>query len=51
MPYKDELELLFSIPSYHNPESPSKNFLAQENKKLLAEVDALRDELRRIKGS
>lgn len=45
MPYKDELELLHTIPSYHNPESPSKNFLKQENKKLLAEIDALKEEL------
>ncbi len=49
MPYKDELELLYTIPSYHNPESPSKSFLKQENKKLLAEIDALRDELRKTK--
>ncbi|MNP68583.1 hypothetical protein D3C76_1645600 [compost metagenome] len=49
MPYKDELELLYAIPSYHNPENPSKNFLKQENKKLLAEIDVLRDELRKAK--
>lgn len=49
MPYKDELELLYTIPSYHNPENPSKNFLKQENKKLLDEISALRDELRKTK--
>ncbi|WP_285424211.1 hypothetical protein [Pseudomonas sp. efr-133-TYG-103a] len=51
MPYKDELELLYDIPSYHNPESPSKKFLKQENKKLLAEIDALREELRQAKSN
>jgi deoxycytidylate deaminase len=50
MPYKDELELLYNIPSYHNPESPSKNFLKDENKKLLAEIDALKEELRQVKN-
>jgi deoxycytidylate deaminase len=49
MPYKDELELLYDIPSYHNPESPSKNFLMKENKKLLEQVDALKAELRKSK--
>jgi dCMP deaminase len=49
MPYKDELELLYDIPSYHNPESPSKSFLMKENKKLLEQVDALKAELRKSK--
>lgn len=47
MPYKDELELLYDVPSYHNPIKPSKVFLQQENKKLLAEVQALKEELRK----
>lgn len=50
MPYKDELELLFIIPPYHNPESPSKDYLKLENRKLLAEIDALKDELSKFKG-
>jgi len=49
MPYKDELELLYSIPSYHNPESPSKSFLISENKRLLAQVEALKEELQKSK--
>ena len=49
MPYKDELELLFTIPQYHNPESPSKNYLKLENSKLLAEVDALKEELSKLR--
>lgn len=49
MPYKDELELLYDIPPYHNPVRPSKNFLEQENIKLLAEVQALKEELRKSK--
>jgi len=49
MPYKDELELLYAIPSYHNPESPSKSFLINENKRLLAQVEALREELQKSK--
>jgi dCMP deaminase len=51
MPYKDELELLYAIPSYHNPESPSKSFLISENKKLLAQVEALKEELQNSKIS
>lgn len=49
MPYKDEMELAFHIPSFHNPKKPSKAFLKQDNdslveanKALQAEVDALR---------
>ncbi|WP_367615307.1 hypothetical protein [Pseudomonas triticicola] len=49
MPYKDELELLYDIPSYHNPESPSKSFLMNENERLHAQVDALKNELRKSK--
>lgn len=49
MPYKDELELLYDIPSYHNPESPSKSFLMKENERLHAQVDALKNELRKSK--
>ncbi|MGY3643224.1 hypothetical protein [Pseudomonas sp. PK-RTE-24] len=49
MPYKDELELLCDIPSYHNPESPSKSFLVNENERLHAQVDALKNELRKSK--
>ncbi|WP_456024885.1 hypothetical protein [Pseudomonas protegens] len=49
MPYKDELELLYDIPSYHNPESPSKSFLMKENEKLHAQIDALENELRKLK--
>jgi dCMP deaminase len=49
MPYKDEMELVFHIPSFHNPKKPSKAFLKRDNdslveanKALQAEVDALR---------
>ncbi|MEG0240940.1 MAG: hypothetical protein RR726_00715 [Pseudomonas sp.] len=49
MPYKDELELLYAIPSYHNPESPSKSFLINENKRLLAQIETLREELQKSK--
>ncbi|UST82801.1 hypothetical protein [Pseudomonas siliginis] len=49
MPYKDELELLYDIPSYHNPASPSKSFLIKENEKLLAQIDELKAELRQSK--
>lgn len=49
MPYKDEMELAFNIPSFHNPKKPSKAFLKQDNESLVeankalqAEVDALR---------
>ncbi|UZE87235.1 hypothetical protein [Pseudomonas viciae] len=49
MPYKDELELLYAIPSYHNPESPSKSFLINENKRLLAQIETLRGELQKSK--
>lgn len=50
MPYKDELDLLFSIKPYHNPDSPSKKFLEEENIKLLADIEVLKDELRILKG-
>lgn len=50
MPYKDELDLLYSIRPYHNPESPSKRFLEEENKKLLADIEALKVELLALKG-
>jgi deoxycytidylate deaminase/dephospho-CoA kinase len=49
MPYKDELELIFNIPNFHNPKKPSKSFLEQNNdllietnKSLQAEIDKLR---------
>lgn len=49
MPYKDEMELAFEIPSFINPKKPSKSTLAKENhqlieanKALLAEVETLR---------
>ncbi|WP_415756933.1 hypothetical protein [Pseudomonas sp. LT1P18] len=51
MPYKDELDLLYSIKPYHNHESPSKNFLKEENKKLQADIEVLKNELRILKGS
>ncbi len=51
MPYKDELELLYAIPSYHNPESPSKSFLIKENESLLAQIEGLREELRKSKAN
>ncbi|PWE47229.1 hypothetical protein [Pseudomonas prosekii] len=50
MPYKDELDLLFSIQPYHNPQSPSKNFLADENKKLQVDIARLKNEIRLLKG-
>ncbi|UVE43431.1 hypothetical protein KS461_18685 [Pseudomonas chlororaphis] len=49
MPYKDELDLLFSIQTYHNPESPSKRFLEEENQKLLSVIENLKDELSTLK--
>ena len=51
MPYKDELELLYAIPSYHNPESPSKSFLIKENESLLAQIEGLKEELRKSKNN
>lgn len=51
MPYKDELELLYEIPSYHNPASPSKSYLIMENERLLAQVNELKEELRHSKKS
>lgn len=49
MPYKDEMELVFHIPNFHNPKKPSKAFLKKDNEALVeankvlqAEVDALR---------
>ncbi|MBF6028544.1 hypothetical protein ICY20_12445 [Pseudomonas sp. P115] len=49
MPHKDEMELVFEIPSFNNPERPSKSVLRRENddllkanKKLQAEIDSLR---------
>ncbi|MDM9554371.1 hypothetical protein ICJ54_03240 [Pseudomonas asiatica] len=51
MPYKDELELLYEIPQYHNPESPTRNLLIQENKSLKAELEELKKELLRAKAT
>ncbi|WP_339435011.1 deaminase [Pseudomonas orientalis] len=49
MPYKDELELAFDIPSYHNSHKPSKAILNERNielermnKLLMAELEVLR---------
>ena len=49
MPYKDELELMFNIPNFHNPQKPSKAALKQNNESLIeankmlqAEIDELR---------
>ncbi|OZY39617.1 hypothetical protein CJF43_22040 [Pseudomonas fragi] len=49
MPYKDEMELIFDIPSFENPEKPSKSILKKENAALLEanktlqmEIDSLR---------
>jgi len=49
MPYKDELELIFNIPNFHNPKKPSKAALKQNNESLIetnkilqAEIDELR---------
>jgi dCMP deaminase len=50
MPYKDELDLLYSIKPYHDPMRPSKKFLEAENKRLLADIEALKGELRILKG-
>ena len=50
MPYKDELDLIYSIKPYHNPSSPSKKFILEENKNLLDEVALLKEELRKLKA-
>lgn len=49
MPYKDEMELAFHIPKFHNPDRPSKDSLQRDNiqlvkanEKLQAELDELR---------
>lgn len=54
MPYKDEMEMIFEIPSFENPEKPSKSILKRENAILLeankilqAEVESLRLAIRK----
>ncbi|MBV6660830.1 hypothetical protein KV572_07800 [Pseudomonas yamanorum] len=57
MPYKDELELAFDIPSYHNDDRPSKTVLQERNvelervnKLLVAELESLRLQITEAKG-
>ncbi|KPW41006.1 hypothetical protein ALP45_03807 [Pseudomonas coronafaciens pv. atropurpurea] len=45
MPYKDELELVFEIPRYNNPDKKSRSILQSENEKLLEKIRCLEIEL------
>lgn len=45
MPYKDEMEMIFEIPSFENPEKPSKSILKRENATLLEANKALQAEV------
>ena len=49
MPYKDEMELIFDIPSFDNPEKPSKSILKQENAALLQANKALQAEIESLR--
>ncbi|WP_458724903.1 deaminase [Pseudomonas mandelii] len=49
MPYKDELELIFNIPSFHNPKKPSKAFLKQNNDLLMEANKGLQSEIERLR--
>lgn len=49
MPYKDEMELIFDIPSFDNPEKPSKSILKQENAALLQANKALQAEVESLR--
>ncbi|WLH85150.1 hypothetical protein [Pseudomonas sp. FP2338] len=49
MPYKDEMELIFDIPSFDNPEKPSKSILMQENAALLQANKALQAEIESLR--
>ncbi|QBF26040.1 hypothetical protein EXN22_10135 [Pseudomonas tructae] len=49
MPYKDEMELIFDIPSFDNPERPSKFILKQENAALLRANKALQAEIESLR--
>lgn len=49
MPYKDEMELIFDIPSFDNPEQPSKSILKQENAALLQANKALQAEIESLR--
>ncbi|RMP45042.1 hypothetical protein ALQ26_02169, partial [Pseudomonas amygdali pv. lachrymans] len=45
MPYKDELELVFEIPKYSNPDKKSRSVLQSENEKLQERIRVLESEL------
>ncbi|NMZ80789.1 hypothetical protein [Pseudomonas mandelii] len=49
MPSKDEMELIFDIPSFDNPEKPSKSILKQENAALLQANKALQAEIESLR--
>jgi dCMP deaminase len=50
MPYKDELELIFDIPNFHNPKKPSKSFLKQSNELLEETNKALQAEIEKLRA-
>lgn len=45
MPYKDELELVFKIPRFHNPANPSRSVLERVNAELIEDNKRLQQEL------
>lgn len=49
MPHKDEMELIFDIPSFENPERPSKSALKKENAALLEANMALQAEIESLR--
>ena len=49
MPYKDEMELVFDIPNFDNPEKPSKSILKKENDALIRANKALQAEIESLR--